>query len=269
MEILFRQEESILPSTNIKNTTDCVVCFEVPKQYAVYQCDRGHILCDTCHENVFECPMCRIQLKRPRHLLVEAGLVRFPRPAYLMNDGCRVTLKTTKITEYHNTSKYIPVPCVHPGCQGMVPMTELAAHIDDKHEIKCHFKTKQFTIVYKHMKTSICIERQFGPCRLTFDGFHFFSSVWRHFSPKKRWFIWLYIVGTTDESKNYVYTVKLTGPEFNEVITYTGQTISVQTGREQICSKYRCLTFDDEMAKRLCSTNRLKIMFNLDTNGSS
>ena len=255
--------------TNIKNDLNCVICFDVPKQDPVYQCDNGHILCDTCHEKVTECPVCRIKLEGPKKLVVETVFAKCHGQPYLKKDGCSVTLTKTELQKHQNICKYIPVPCVHPGCREMVPMTELAAHIEDTHEVRCHFKTNQYTIVYKHMKTSISIESQFGPSRLSFDGFHFYSSVWRNFLPQRRWFIWLYIVGTADESKNYIYTVTIKGLEFNEVITYTGQTISVQTGKEQVCRTYRCLSFDDEMAKRLCRKDRLKIMFNIHSNLSS
>ena len=269
MEILCGEEESRLSLTNIKHDLECVICFDVPKHDPVYHCENEHILCDTCNEKVTECPVCRMKLGRSRNSVVKAVLVKCPTPPYFKKDGCSVTLTETDATKHQNNCNCIPVLCVHPGCKEMVPMAELAAHIDDQHEVRCHFKTKQFTIVYKHIKTSLSTESQFGPSRLSFNGFHFFTSVWRNFSPQSRWFIWLYIVGTTDESKNYVYTVKITGSEFNEVITYTGQTISVQIGREQVCSTYRCLTFDDEIAKRLCKNDRLKIIFNLHSNISS
>ena len=45
--------------------------------------------------------------------------------------------------------------------------------------------------------------------------------------------------------------------------SYTGQTISIQIGEEEVIKTGRYLVFDDVVERRLCSNNLLSIEFDI------
>ena len=53
-------EQHILLLDEIQDELECVVCLDVPQDAPVYQCDHGHILCNSCHEKLTECPVCKV-----------------------------------------------------------------------------------------------------------------------------------------------------------------------------------------------------------------
>ena len=105
--------------------------------------------------------------------------------------------------------------------------------------------------------------RLLNPAQFTFGGFYFITGCWRSIGVHGRWHVWLYIVGTPDESKRYIYTVKIASTEYNEELSYTGETVSLQIAREQISVMGRCLTFDDEIAKRFCDGDDIQFSYHL------
>ena len=45
---------------NLTTELECTVCLEVPKvETRVYQCNNGHIFCQTCYIKLSMCPTCR------------------------------------------------------------------------------------------------------------------------------------------------------------------------------------------------------------------
>ena len=86
------------------------------------------------------------------------------------------------------------------------------------------------------------------------------------FEPYRRWFVWLYMVATPDETKNYLYTVCMKSSEFNEEMIYKGQPISLLIKREEIYTTGRCLSLDDVVAKRFCTNECLTISFSIHRN---
>ena len=47
------------------------VCLRMPRNPPVYQCDRGHMLCNECHGKLNNCPVCRVPLGKTRSLITE------------------------------------------------------------------------------------------------------------------------------------------------------------------------------------------------------
>lgn len=43
----------------------------MPRNPPVYQCDRGHMLCNECHGKLNNCPVCRVPLGKTRSLITE------------------------------------------------------------------------------------------------------------------------------------------------------------------------------------------------------
>ena len=47
----------------------------MPRNPPVYQCDRGHMLCNECHGKLNNCPVCRVPLGKTRSLITEKVIV--------------------------------------------------------------------------------------------------------------------------------------------------------------------------------------------------
>ena len=251
-------EDHFLALHEIKDALECIVCLDVPKDDPVYQCNNGHILCNFCHQNVTNCPVCRVKLGRLRNLAVEKVLSKYPRPCEFNNDGCNIKLTKEALDAHKDVCEYKPVECIHPVCKELIPMTRVTAHMREEHDV---VKADRYIIQYDYMNTYIKGRGQFIPAYLTFEDVDFYSFVWRTFSPKSRWHLWLYIVGTPADSKNYNYTVKITSPEYDEAISYTGQPTSLRIEKEKISKMNRCLTIDDDCMERFCENNTLKIRY--------
>ena len=56
----------------LKEDLECPVCMEVPTSLPIYQCLKGHIICNSCYPKLYHCPVCRISLTpQVRALLAE------------------------------------------------------------------------------------------------------------------------------------------------------------------------------------------------------
>ena len=258
-------EDHFLSLQEIKDALECVICLDVPKKDPIYQCDNGHILCSFCHENVSDCPVCRVKLGRSRNLAVEKVLSKCPRPCEYDTYGCTVKLTKEALTAHNDICKYKPVECLNSMCKELVSMIEMAKHMEDAHTV---FKADGHSIHYNKMSTYLKSNVQFNPAHFTFDGVDFFSFFWRTFEPQRRWHLWLYMIGTPEERKDYIYTVKITAAEYNEELSYTGQPVSLRIDRDQISFMNRCLTIDDEGIQRFCNNDRLNISYNIQKNKS-
>ena len=101
------------------------------------------------------------------------------------------------------------------------------------------------------------------PGRFKLGDICFFGMLWRSYGAEGKWMAWIYIASTIDESSRYVYTVKVKNVNFDEKISYSGQTASLQLTRGEICNNGRCLKFDDEIAKRFSRDNELTFIFRI------
>ena len=253
-------EEHYLSLHEIQDALECIVCLDVPKSDPVYQCDNGHILCSSCHPNVSDCPMCRVKLGRSRNLAVERVLAKFPRPCEFDIHGCQIKMTKEALDVHTNICSYKPVPCLSSVCKELIPMVEMPAHMNDIHHV---FKTNTYSIHYENMSKYMKSNVQFNPAHFTFDEKDFFSFCWRTFHPQNCWHIWLYMVGTPEESQKYNYHVKITGLMYKEEFSYTGQPVSLHIGRDAISLMNRCLTIHDGGIERFCDNNRLNIFYKI------
>ena len=247
----------------IHEALECVICFDVPKRNPVYQCDNGHIVCCSCLDSTIHCTSCKVKLGRLRNLAVEKVLEKCPRPCEFDYFGCCVKLTKDALEFHTKICKYKPVACLSTDCEKLVPMIRLIKHMEEVHSV---YKASGYTIQYDNLGTQIENQVQIHPAHFMFDGVSFFSFVWRTFVPERRWYIWLYMVGTPDETKYYFYTVKITSDEFNEEMIYSGQPASLQIERDEISTMGRCLAFNDTIAKRFCQQDCFKIIFDIRRN---
>ena len=61
----------LISTDELKEFLECPVCLRVPRSAPVYQCDRGHVVCNECHPKLSLCPMCRCPMGHTRSLISE------------------------------------------------------------------------------------------------------------------------------------------------------------------------------------------------------
>ncbi len=67
----------LISTDELKEFLECPVCLRVPRSTPVYQCDRGHIVCNECHPKLSLCPMCRCPMGHTRSLISEKVMNRY------------------------------------------------------------------------------------------------------------------------------------------------------------------------------------------------
>ena len=63
------------------------------------------------------------------------------------------------------------------------------------------------------------------------------------------------MVGNCNESRKYVYSIKIIHPDNIEELSYTGHCVSLHVEKEEISKLGSCLVFDDIIANRFCNGN--------------
>jgi E3 ubiquitin-protein ligase SIAH1 len=208
------------------------------------------------------CPVCRITLGKIRNLAVEKILAQYERPCKYNNYGCTALITANALKAHNDVCNYQLVPCPWHGCVKVISLSEMPKHLIEIHKI-CKLDT--LSIGYDDMREIIKSHgtRLLNPALFTFGDFDFCAGCWRSIGLHGRWHVWLYMVGPPDKSKRYIYTVQVTSSRYNQELSYTGETISLQIEREQITTMGRCLTFDDEIAKRFCEGDGIQFSYSI------
>lgn len=72
------EEDQISIQTETLSKLVCPLCFEYMKP-PIYECDKGHAICEYCYELLAECPQCKSETyRRSSNLETLTGLVLFP-----------------------------------------------------------------------------------------------------------------------------------------------------------------------------------------------
>ena len=64
-----QQTESVILTKDDISSLNCPVCYEIPSENQIYQCENGHTICLDCYSNIEEgknCPQCRMVMFKTR-----------------------------------------------------------------------------------------------------------------------------------------------------------------------------------------------------------
>ena len=101
---------------------ECPICLECPESKPIYQCDKGHIHCNKCHDNIESCPVCRSTFIEIRALVAEQIMERsLPK---CRHQNCPVM--KLEIQEHESNCLYELVNC--PECGQEVTLKDLSEH---------------------------------------------------------------------------------------------------------------------------------------------
>ena len=245
---------TLLSLEEIQDAIECVICLDIPKSDPVYQCTNGHILCSICHKRVIDCPICKIELGSIRSLAIEKVLAKYPRCCKFECYGCDVKLNKDELQTHETVCKYRAAGCPLLLCKKLIPLMKLLEHINEEHN-NCHIKINKpsWNGDFSRIHEAIASTSGYSwyPTLVEFDGNYFFQECWK--CEVGNWHAWVYMVGTSNESKNYVYTVKIIHPDKIEELSYTGHCLSLHVEKEEISKNRTCLVFEDRIAQRFCN----------------
>lgn len=243
-------------------TLECPICLLIPRKPPVYQCDNGHIICNKCHSNVSICPICRVRLRKTRSLVSEKVLPLIIGTCQFTNHGCNVKLLNTELDDHELVCLYREIHCVDLVCEEKVSATKLIEHMHKNHAADFDFGDAKEGLIFVNTKSQLAVNEAdyenegfwYGE-HLILDGNNFFCETMTE--GKGVWYMWVYVLGTPEDCKNYDFTVKIICLDDTEELTYTGQCLPLDTAKEEITETGQCLIFIDKTAKRFCVDSRL------------
>ena len=258
-------QESLFSISEIEDALECVICLEFPKNSPVYQCENGHVLCNACHGRVINCPSCRVRLGRIRCLAVEKVIAKFGGPCKFSKFGCNARLPHELLPSHETMCDWKPVPCPSPNCKEIVPVLKMSKHLErwaNAHELVKGDVGKD-TIMWGCIMDVIRSNgsKKLGIVRLMLDDRYFLCLCWRNSDPAGRWYVCIYALGSTNEARIFEYKATLKNSSTNEEYKYKGPCLHLGLSRQYVQSYEPCLTFSDEIAKRICENDTLTISF--------
>lgn len=132
---------------------ECPVCLDVPSTAPIFQCRRGHIVCNDCKQTLVTCPTCRTAQPFSRALIAEKYLEFHSGseigPCPFKDEGCN-ELRCFK--KHNEECPFRPIFCPEPTCSRRIQLSELDKHINNKVCIKNSQRMMQSPTIYKISK---------------------------------------------------------------------------------------------------------------------
>jgi hypothetical protein len=118
---------------------ECVICMMVPNVAPIYQCEEGHILCESCHEGwgkergADTCSTCKVALTGIRCRVAEKMIAWLPsRCTYATgnSDGCPEELIKEELVKHEKICQHRTISCLDRYCKADdIKMKDLPKHV--------------------------------------------------------------------------------------------------------------------------------------------
>ncbi|KAL0613248.1 E3 ubiquitin-protein ligase SIAH1 [Plecturocebus cupreus] len=218
-------------NNNLASLFECPVCLD----YAlppIFQCERGHIVCNRCHRKLASCPTCRGPLGFIRNLAMEkvANSVLFP-----------------------------PYPCPYPGtlCKWHGTLEAIVHHLMNKHD---HIITLNGEYV-SFLATDIdgVGDSDWVVMQFCYD-FHFMVVLQKqeNHNGDQRFFAIVKLIGTRQEAKGFVYRLELKGRRRR--LTWEATPLSIREDIATAVKNRDCLNCDADTVRRFAKNGDLSII---------
>ena len=114
-----------------KEELECPICLGIPDSLPIYQCQEGHVICNSCHSKINTCPVCRVSLNfKIRALGMEKILRKIVQKC--KHIGCNKF--SVDIDEHEANCEFAPSLAIKcPKCQEVVFTKDALQHLD-KHQ---------------------------------------------------------------------------------------------------------------------------------------
>ena len=251
------QNESMLSLDEIEEVLECVICLEFPKTAPIYQCDNGHVLCNSCHGRVSDCPTCRGRLGKVRNLAIEKIIAKFPIPCKFNKYGCEVILEKTKLSGHEFICRYKPASCPVSNCSTIFSGLEIMEHLNKAHVCRDAYYNE--TIARISNITDMASDAHFlfcwhikqddamGFCWKSLDGLN----------------VSIYQSNANCANTNHTFSLSIRNEDSGEELGYSGKCLALDTNLNHVASIGRCLNLSNEVVKRFCKDNCLYIKYSV------
>nr|XP_035144954.2 E3 ubiquitin-protein ligase SIAH1A-like [Callithrix jacchus] len=244
-------------NNNLASLFECPVCLD----YAlppIFQCERGHIVCNSCHSKLTFCPTCRGPLGFIRNLAMEkvANSVIFP-CTYALS-GCRITVPYKEKAEHEKVCKFRPCRCPCPGtlCKWHGPLEAIVHHLRNEHDYIITLKREY--IIF--LATNVNLVGAFDWVMMQFCyGFHFMLVLQKQANNNgdQHFFITVQLIGTCQEAEGFVYRLELKGDRRR--LTWEATPLSIHEDIATAIKNRDCLNFNARTAQFFEENDNLSI----------
>ncbi|XP_054261777.1 uncharacterized protein LOC128985857 [Macrosteles quadrilineatus] len=114
---------------------ECPVCLDHATP-PIYQCMKGHILCQNCHPRLTLCPMCRSRLPGDRNSVMEKVAEKLMYPCKNTVTGCTMMLKLNDKQAHEDGCGFRHYACIVDACSWKGYKPELVVHLQSSHPDK-------------------------------------------------------------------------------------------------------------------------------------
>ncbi|XP_032141738.1 E3 ubiquitin-protein ligase SIAH1-like [Sapajus apella] len=229
-------------NNNLASLFECPVCLD----YAlppIIQCERGHIVCNSCRSKLTSCPTCRGPLAFIRNLAMEkvANSVLFP-CTYAFS-GCHKTLPYNEKVDHEKVCKFRPYPCPCPGtlCKWLGTLEAVVRHLTNEHDHVITLKGEY--IIF--LATNINLIGGFDWVMMQFCyGFHFMLVLQKQENRNgdQQFFAIVQLIGTRQEAEGFVYRLELR--RHRRRLTWEATPLSIHENIATAIKNRDCLNFD-------------------------
>jgi len=165
----------------LRESVTCPVCLSVPKEPPVFNCSRGHIICQPCSRTLrcpTRCPTCRIAVDRwGESLLAKRIIENIPHSCPYDVFGCIFQGLNHELKDHVTSCPFRSVHCPYRECSdSKVTLSELKKHFLANN---CVWSSRHpFTVPLMNQRISIEADSwSWGVKNISFDGCEFFLSV--------------------------------------------------------------------------------------------
>jgi len=109
----------------LKDSVECPVCLEIPRQGPVFVCPNGHVVCCDCKKET--CPKCRQNMGTGKSLLA-LRIIENIRHRCKFNH-CQESFDLAKLVQHEQICVHRIVSCPDSDCNYQVPLSKLKDHL--------------------------------------------------------------------------------------------------------------------------------------------
>ena len=134
---------------------ECPVCLLVPRDLPVPACPVGHIVCQTCRENMERCPTCgRRMLAGGTNMLANRMIEEIPHSCKFEEFGCEVRQPLVELVNHEANCPQRTIKCPYLNCNQVV---RIRKYYD--HALANNCTRGRDTLLFPTSGTSICSSR--------------------------------------------------------------------------------------------------------------
>ena len=259
-----------------RKVLECPVCYLTCPPPRIWQCNNGHLTCDSCHSQTRACPLCRSTFSSVRPLAAERLAAQLPGHCKNQSQGCQVSLPWAERLQHEAACPRSLGHCPVLSCPSLLPLSSILTHLTSTHgwsEDFIHhkldrsspsFSSSISTTTYLHTLQ----DQQnwwWGPQCISFDDQLFFLLISRkveHPGERERGYFnfWLWLAGNSSSTQSYRYTLTIKAGSNTEQISYSARPVSLEVGLESVREEQLSLLLSDGAVKRLVRLVRAQLV---------